>query len=262
VDRAIDPTRGPTPISTSDPTGGPPIRIGSWFQGPTGSGQGGWTAQRFVDHVLTHHRPDGAPALTAAIRAPIPLDTDLRVVEDDDGWRLVDPDATTIMTAAAWTPVFADTDPVSIDEAAEARRRFGEIVADHPVPFCFSCGTQHDSMNVHAGPIGGDRFATDWTVPDWAVDEGDVDHGAAWAALDCTAAWWMGYSRERRLAFTVQYAVEITDRLEPGGTYALVAWSGDHDPEWDGRKRHAASAAFDADGNCVARSVSLWVSVD
>jgi hypothetical protein len=245
-----------------------PIRIGSWFQGPTGSGQGGWTAHRFIERVA--ERTD--EPLTVAIAATIPLDTDLHVIESDDltdetrQWELVAPDGTAIMIASTWEPAFSDTSPVTIEEARAARHRFLETVDEHPVPSCFSCGQLPDSMGVHAGPLDpslGDRFATDWTVPDWAVrDDGNVDPGVLWAAIDCCAAWWVGWSRSRRVALTVQYAVEQRHPLEPGATYALVGWSGDHDPEWDGRKRHAASAAFDADGRCVARSASFWVSID
>ena len=246
-----------------------PVIIPRWFQGPTDSGQGGWTAHRFTERI-------GVP-VTTAIRAPIPLDRELVVergddVIGDDGdasdgeWLLVDRNQdrpVTVMTARSWEPDFPDTAPVSPSEAAGARRRFRQLIDDHPVPYCFSCGTQHDSMNVHAGPLGDGRFATDWRVPDWAVAaDGVVDLGTVWAAIDCTAAWYIGYSRGRRIAVTAQYAVEVTGPIEPDTTYALVGWSGDHDPEWDGRKRHGASAAFAPDGTCVARSVSFWIAVD
>lgn len=241
---------------------GPPIRIGGWFQGPTGSGQGGWTAHRFLDRIA--ERTD--EPMTAAIKAPIPLDTDLHVVGAEAGWGLVDPDGTTIMLATAWTPSFSDTSPVPVEAAREGRQRFLETVEEHPVPSCFSCGQLPDSMGVHAGPLDpsgeDDRYATDWTVPGWAVaSDGTVDAGVLWAAIDCCAAWWVGWSRGRRVALTAQYAVEQLQPLEPGATYALVGWSGDHDPEWDGRKRHAASAAFDESGRCVARSTSFWISI-
>ena len=239
---------------------GDTIRIGGWFQGPTGSGQGGWTAQRFLDAIATH---DARP-MTTAIRAAIPLDVDLAVVSHDDRWELVAPDRTTVLVATEWEPVFAGTSPVTLDDARAARHRFLDTVDEHPVPSCFSCGQLPDSMGVHAGPLGdgSDRFATDWTVPDWAVAaDGSVDPGVLWAAVDCCAAWWVGWSRARRVALTVQYAVQQLHPLEPGATYALVGWGGDQGPEWDGRKRHAASAAFDASGRCVAHSASLWVSV-
>ena len=239
---------------------GDTIRIGQWFQGPTDFGQGGWTAQRFLDRIAEHtERP-----MTVSIAAAIPLEVDLAVVAQGDRWELVAPDGTTIMAVGEWQPGFADTDAITIDAARAARHRFLDTVDEHPVPSCFSCGRLPGSMGVHAGPLadGTDRFATDWTVPDWAVDpDGNVDTGTLWAAIDCCAAWWVGWSRERRVALTVQYAVEEIHPLRPGATYALVGWGGDHDPEWDGRKRHAASAAFDADGRCVARSDSFWVSI-
>ncbi len=236
------------------------IRIGEWFQGPTGSGQGGWTSQRFLAAVSSVC----STPVTAAIRAAIPLEIDLAVRAIDDGWALCAPDDTVVMTASVWAGTYADTEQVSVAAATAARHLFAEVVGEHPVPSCFSCGQLPGSMGVQGGPLddGTDRFATDWTVPDWAVgDDGHVDSGALWAALDCCAAWWVGWSREPRNALTVQYAVEELAPLEPGATYALVGWAGDNVAEWDGRKRHGASAAFDANGNCVARSTSFWVSV-
>ncbi len=252
------------------------VRIPHWFQGPTGSGQGGWTTARFVDII-------GQPA-TVAIRAPIPLDTDLTVVSVETGpgpqrWQLIDnsrsatstnsdsdPTPSVIMEAERWDPNFTTTSAVGIEEARAARKRFPVREADHPVPHCFSCGTQHDSMGVQAGPLPDGRYATDWQAPEWSVGvDGSVDGAVLWAALDCTAAWYVGYEGGNRPAFTVQYAVEVSEAVTPNETYALVAWgtaTGDStNTGWDGRKRAGASAAFNKDGACIARSRSLWVAV-
>lgn len=233
------------------------IRIAGRFQGPTGSGHGGWTAHKVVAAI-------GQPA-TVAIRAPIPIETDLRLLREGDRWLLRDElveEPVIVMEATRWEPDFPSTAPLSIDEAAAARQRFGAGGAAHPVPYCFSCGLQPDSMQVHAGPVGDGRFATDWRVPGWAVGpDGAVDEGAVWAAIDCTAAWYVGCSTTTKVAFTVQYAAEVLEPLDPEGRYALVGWEGDWNGGWNGRKRGAASAAFAADGSCVARSRSLWVAV-
>lgn len=236
-----------------------PIRIESRYQGPTGSGQGGWTANRFAERI-------GVP-VAVSILAPIPLETDLWVDADAAGaqWSLIDGSQDgTIMTATPSGPIIAETTPVDIEAAAAARRRFAHLDERHPVPFCFSCGLQTDSMAVHAAALADDdRYGTDWTVPGWAVAPGGaVDHGALWAALDCTSAWYVCHSRGERTAFTVRFAAEVVEPLEAEQTYALVAWSGAAGADWDGRKRHAAAAAFSSAGSCVAKAESLWVSVD
>ncbi len=234
------------------------IRIPHWFQGPTGSGQGGWTTARFIDII-------GQPS-TVAIRSPIPLDTDLVVEEIKPGqrWNLLDPTtspATVVMQAQRWEPEFFSTTALSIVDAQAARANFPGDDHTHPVPHCFSCGLEDDSMRVHAGPTGDGRFATDWTPPAWATGvDGSVDGAVLWAALDCAAAWFVGYEGRRRPAFTVQYAVEVAKAIQPGEQYALVAWGGDTNDRWDGRKRAGASVAFDANGLCIARSRSLWVA--
>ncbi len=232
-----------------------PIRIATRYQGPSGQGQGGWTAAQFAEAL-----PD---PVTIALRAAVPLDADLHVIDHDGSWRLTAGDGTTVMIAESWRGVLPDTTPVSVDEARAARLRFAHEVTEHPAPNCFSCGAGADAMGVQASPLPDGRFATDWTVPAWAArPDGSVEPGVVWAAVDCTAAWWVTMSDQPRTALTAQLTVEVLEPLEVGATYALVGWGGAGPGGWDGRKRHAASAAFDRDGRCVARSSSFWLSVD
>lgn len=239
------------------------IRVPQRFQGPTGSGQGGWTGYRLAEHM-------GHPA-TVAIRAPIPLDTDLVIVAPDnnggpmaDPWRLTDPAGVTILEATAWEPDCPHTDPVTVADAEAAHRRFPHSEEQHPVPHCFVCGIQPGTMAVRSGPLGDGRFATPWTPPRWTADtDGTVDRAFVWSALDCTAAMFVGCEGGIRSSVTAQLAVEVLAPLFAEQTYALVAWNGNWAAgSWDGRKRGAASAAFDADGNCVARSTSFWIALE
>lgn len=233
-----------------------PIHLGHWFQGPTGQGQGGWTAHRMQQHI-------GEP-VTFALRQPIPLQTDLVVEPVDDAWHLLAPHSEApIMIATRWESIYAETPAVSIADAVAATERFPLAGDLHPVPECFSCGLNADSMRVHAGPLGDGRWATDWHVPAWAVsDDGIVDEGALWAGIDCAAAWYAGCEGGIRRSVTAQLAVEVRAPLVPDETYALVAWAGDYEPGWDGRKRGAASAAFAADGSCVAVARSFWIALE
>lgn len=232
------------------------IVIPGWSQGRTGMGQGGWSSAAFEGAI-------GQP-VSISLKAPIPLDTPLDVTETGEGWRLANGDDV-IMTAAPVTFTYASTEPVSVDDAADARSRFPcANEADHPAPGCYSCGLQAESMQVHPGPLadGTGRFATDWTPPASVCGpDGIVDTNTVWASLDCISGFYVGHHPIRREALTVQYSVEIVEPLRAGEKYVIVAWDGRWTDGWDGRKRGAASAVFDADGSLMARSDSFWVAL-
>ena len=229
------------------------IRIPTEKQGQTGMGQGGWTCWEF-------ERAIGEP-VTISLRRAIPLDVDLHVVGTvDDGWALVDPASPdeAIMEARRWDPTFPTTDPITIAEAESAKNL--HAVHEHPAPHCLSCGVGERTLGVHAGPLPDGRWATPLRFPEWSLVDGEVDEGLVWMAIDCASGWYTSDSGSNPgRGLTVQFAVQIDGPLDPNGDYALVAWHGDHLPDWDGRKRGAAAALFDRDGVCVARSASYWV---
>jgi len=185
-------------------------------------GQGGYTCHQLATAV---DQP-----ITVALRSPIPLETDLMVVAQDDHWQLQDPnDDTVIMEATLWESRFATTEAVSIEDAEQARTKFPLRQADHPAPHCLA----NDA----------------------------VDESLLWMALDCASGWFVSHSAEpSRQAVTVQFAAAIHEAISIETDYALVSWSGNHSPNWDGRKRGAAAALFDEAGTCVAQSTSFWVA--
>ena len=233
------------------------IRVPEHRQGQTGTGQGGWTAQHLAAAV-------GEPA-TVAFRRPIPLETDLEIRDHESGgWVLVDPSAPNLalLEAHRWEPDCSETSAVSIEEAAHAHTQFPLTLDTHPAPRCFSCGLGSDTMAVHSGPLGDGRWATDWRVPDWAIDDnGVVAESVIWSAMDCAAGWYASLEGPHRHAVTVQLAVQLHDPLQPGMEYSLVSWAGDYEPAWERRKRGAAAALFDEAGSCIAQSRSFWVAM-
>jgi hypothetical protein len=225
------------------------VTIEPFFEGPAGSGQGGWTSRQFAEHL------DGPHSI--ALRHHVPLGEQLEVVYGDSV-QLLHGDVL-IMEATPWVPDAVMTEPVSIADAAEARSRFIPFLDDDISMTCFSCGMQPGSMQVHGAALGDGRYATDWVVPEWATTS-LASSGALWSALDCTAAFYVCGSDGERMAYTVQYAVDQRREVAPGERVAIVGWNGDYEPVWDGRKRGAASAAFDADGEVIALARSFWVS--
>lgn len=230
------------------------LTIPKRFQGPTDQGQGGWTAGRLAELI-------GEP-VRVRFRAPIPLDTPLTVELSDDGWSCHNAE-NLVLEAHPWNP--GDTtngEPITIEAAAAARARFPVDPGEHPLPFCFSCGVQPDTMAVHPGPLENQpRFATDWTVPTWAATHDTVDPAVAWAALDCTSGIFAGLYPSFQLAVTGALAVHIARPLIPGERLAIAANDVDDPAGWHGRTRRIAAAAFDETGATVARGLSTWVAL-
>ena len=218
----------------------------------TGLGQGGYTCHQFVQKI--------DEPVTVALRSPIPLETDLEVVAVEERWHLLDPanPTTVILEAQRWQPSYPVTQAVGIDQAHAARDAFVLGPDEHPAPDCPSCGIGPDSLRVHPGPLGDGRWATPLRMP-----TGPVDESLVWMAIDCAAGRYVSYAgTDPRSAVTVQLAVDVIGPIEPDTEYVLVAWHGDYDTHWDGRKRGAAAAMFDRGGACVAQSRSFWLALD
>ncbi len=231
------------------------IRLDDWQEGPPGSGQGGLTAYRFCAVV--------GQELSVRFHAPIPIGIDLVVDRDDatGGYTLTD-EANETLILSGHPHRFDSPPPASLTVAeAEAARRRAATMTDLPrLPTCFSCGVERESMGVHPGPLADGRFATDLTPPDWALAaDGTVEPWAFWAALDCSAGLMMAAGPDGRVAVTGNYQLKMHQSAVVPGTFAVVAVP--VDDGWDGRKRRAASAAFDAAGNLVAQATSLWISI-
>lgn len=224
------------------------IVVESRFCGVAGMGQGGYLAG------LVAGRRNGPFQID--FRNPIPLDAEMSFEDTAKGVRLVH-DGKPIIEAKPGEPVSRAPEFVPIDEAALARDR-AEANSLAIVSTCFSCGTRPDTLRMHAGPVGDGRFATPYTPPAWVAPEGTVEPSFVWAPLDCAAGWSLSWDPPRPRAVTGMLTMEILDDVLPHHDYVIVA---DYDGPWKTRTRRAWSALYTADGDLVARSESLWVSL-
>lgn len=235
------------------------FRMNNWEQGPVDIGHGGLAAFRFCGLTGVN--------LSIRLHQPIPIDTELVVTESDDGFVAsilgCDGPPTVILSGAERPFEHNATDPVPTAEAHSARQRTTVRAETHNAPNCMACGLGAHSMLVHPGPLGDGRYATDLTPPAWTVDDaGGVDPMVFWTALDCVAGIFVNHSDGFRRAVTAQFHVRASAKPIQPGTFSLVAFDPTEEPGWQGRKRRASSAAFDADGNLVAVANSFWISVD
>jgi hypothetical protein len=146
--------------------------------------------------------------------------------------------------------------PVSFADARElavAARRDPE---EHPCPGCFVCGPSRspgDGMRLFPERVPGrDEFAAAWHVENAGAEY-------VWAALDCPSSAPMNLSEAPfegpcvlgRITALVARDVEI------GEPCVVMAWR----EAVDGRKLHAASGVYGADGALVGAARATWIRI-
>ena len=221
------------------------MRIPARFNGPPGTGNGGWCAGVFATAAGARI---GGGGVQVTLRVPPPLDTtlDLR-----DGTILA---GDTLV--AEVTPV-ADTGgtvaPVEFGEAVTAAREYSGFTG-HPFPSCYVCGPDRepgDGLRIFPGPLPGDRTAAPWTVPD------DICAETMWAALDCPGGW-TAIGASGRPFVLGRIAAAVGGLPGPGARCVVVgALSG-----MDGRKATVDSAVYGPDGRRLARARATWLALD
>src|SRR5215203_2274366 len=226
-----------------------PVVIARRFNGPPGSGHGGYSAG--CAGVLV-----GAPAAEVTLRRPPPLETPLAVERSDGAVALSDGGRVVAEARPAALSIVAPA-PVRMDEAAAASARF-EWQDDHPFPTCFGCGPDRDpadALCLFTGPVGDGRFAVPWTPPAWTGD-GVVEPVFAWAALDCPSSAPVHGTISAPVVLG-RLTVAIEGPIEVGAPHVIQAWL----ERSDGRKRHTAVAIFTANGERRACGRAVWVEL-
>ena len=241
------------------------------FCGPTGSGNGGYTAgllaERFATTDTSSRQAPDCPVIEVTLRRPPPLDTDLKVEHLAEGpvTRLLDGEA--LVAEARCTD--EELQPVEEVSAARAREAMAAYpgLRSHPFPRCFVCGPERDEgdgLRIFPGPVGDGRVASAWVPHESLAEASDlldpgvqrVSRGTAWAALDCVGGWTTDL--EGRPMVLGQIAACV-DALPVIGEPHVVVGA---ELSTDGRKTFTASTVYDSDGRIVARARHTWIAVD
>jgi hypothetical protein len=226
-----------------------PVVIDARFNGPPGSGHGGYSAG--CAGVLVD-----APAAQVTLRRPPPLRTPLTVRRDGPAVELLDGGVVVVAAAPAELAVDAPA-PATPAEAAAASERFA-WAHDHPFPTCFGCGPRRDradALCLFTGPLGDGRFAVPWTPPPWAGDD-QVDPLIAWAALDCPSSAPVHGTISAPVVLG-RFTVALERPIAVGEPHVIQSWL----ERSDGRKRHTAVTIHDAAGERRASARAVWVEL-
>lgn len=221
------------------------------FNGPRGSGNGGYTSGLLADRL------DGA--VEVSLRAPVPLDEPLELLADDDGsLRLLRGEAPIAEARPLPSLEVAVPAPVGLEEARRAAESY-RAPSDGLFSHCFVCGPARgeDCFEVFAGPVEGrELVATPWTPPAWAAEEGgEVRPEFIWAALDCPTYFASHLEGELTLSMLVRQRAEMLAPVRAGEEHVVLAWP----IEREGRKRLAGAAVLSAEGEALAVADALLV---
>ena len=216
------------------------IVIDRRYRGPLRSANGGYAAGRLAAFV------DGPAEVT--LRLPPPLDRPLAVAAVDGRLLLLDGEAV-VAEARAQAPELDPPAAVSLEEAADAATRHVRMGAEE-FSECFTCGVRpDDGLCIHVGPVAGrDVHAALWTAR-------EVSPEVVWAAIDCPGAWAVGGPGRGEIVLGRMNA-EIRRLPEVGEQCVVVAWPLGE----DGRKLHAGTALFSAEGELLALARQTWIA--
>jgi hypothetical protein len=231
------------------------LTIDPRYNGPNTSGNGGWVAGSLA-------RLLGTESVSVSLRAPAPLAVPMLVRWQDDGTVRLENDGV-LVAEAGRSDLELDVPKAPNPDEAEAAgimaRKAGAHAANGPYARCFSCGSaRSDGLRIVPGPVGEDGIvATTWTPPSFAVDaSGRLSVEATWAALDCSAGFaWMQRLGAATAIITARMTAVIDQPLQVDRGYTVIGWP----IAQDGRKLHAGTAIFDANGRVQARSRQLWL---
>lgn len=218
------------------------MQIPARYNGPPGSGNGGWSAGAFA--VSSGFTVGGEP-LEVTLRKPPPLDTPLTVA----GGSVLDPDGVLIAQVGPAGPVGEPVAPASYDEAAAVSTAYPGFTS-HPFPTCYVCGPERpDGLRLFPGFLSDERSAAPWTVP------ADVSVPTVWAALDCPGGW--SALHTGRTFVLGRIAARISVMPEPGWDCVVVGRA----DAIDGRKAFTSSTVYSPDGDPLGTARATWIQV-
>ncbi|MHA4949206.1 hypothetical protein ACX27O_17960 [Micromonospora sp. SD19] len=214
------------------------MRIESRYNGPAGSGNGGWSAGTFAAAA------GGSGPVEVTLRRPPPLETELTLI----GGEVRDPTGELVAEVRAAGVVDAVVPPVDLETAVAAATRYPGLV-EHPFPSCYVCGPQRvDGLRIFPGRLPDGRTAAPFRAP------AKVSAATVWAALDCPGGWAvLAPGRPYllgRIAAVVAALPRPDDECVVTGALLRV----------DGRKALVHTSLYGPDGALLGAARATWIA--
>lgn len=229
------------------------LRIARRFNGPEGIANGGLAAGLVARQVDV--------PVAVRLSKPVPLETDLTVVQADvaDRWDVRDGDLVVASASKAAELTLAPPLVPSYEEAVNAAKTYPGLGSPR-FSGCFVCGAGRpnaDGLSIFSGRLAQPNMvAAPWTpATDLADAHGQVRSEVVWAALDCPG--YFAAFADQRYALLGELSVRVDAPVIAGEPYVVLGWTIAH----EGRKRRAGTALLDTEGRCLAVGQATWIEV-
>ncbi|TDC36050.1 hypothetical protein E1211_14535 [Micromonospora sp. 15K316] len=214
------------------------MRIESRYNGPPGSGNGGWSAGVFAAEA-------GPGPVEVTLRRPPPLETTLALVDGE----VRDPAGQVVAEVRPGAPVDAVVPPVDRATAVDAATRYPGLV-EHPFPGCYVCGPERtDGLRIFPGRLADGRTAAPFRAPE------QVTGATAWAALDCPGGW--SVIAPGRPYVLGRMAARVIRLPEPGDECVVTGVT----VAVEGRKARVHTSLYGPDGALLAAARATWIAL-
>jgi len=227
-----------------------PIQIASRFNGPPGTGNGGYSAGLIAGAIGT--------GVNVRLAQPVPLELDLTVTPiAEQRWEVHAGSTLIAMAQATQIEVEVPEAPSWVEAFGVAKHFTG--FTQHVYPACFVCGPERaagDGLRIFPGSVPGGRlFAAPWQ-PDASLGDGTgkVRPEFVWASLDCP-----GYfaSLDPKPGLMGELAVRIGQLPRVDERCVVTSWR----IAGEGRKHRVGTALFGAEGQCLAHGIATWIEL-
>lgn len=244
------------------------LTIPAQFRGPPMSGNGGYVAGAVAERFPVSPGAAEDAAVQVTLRAPIPLDTPMRLECSDEshlrvllGERLIaEAEPARLAVTVPTPPSYADA-LAARPGSPSLRKRPDAIIPGstgfHPV--CACCGAdvaEGEGLRVFAAPVPGfDGVAAAWRPhPAFGDSDGLLPERLVWTALDCPGQF-AYLAAGIRTGLLGRMTARVIRPVPVDADYVVVGWR----QEVERRKHFAGTALIDGDGNVCAVSRQTWI---
>jgi hypothetical protein len=244
------------------------VIIPARFRGPPSSGNGGYVAGVLAERFPAAVKTGDEAAIEVTLRAPVPLDTPLRLEPAEErqlrlmlGDQLIaEAEPTRLSLAVPTPPALADAREAR-DRSPSFYRGVNPLVPDgtgfHPV--CVCCGADvaaDQGLHVYAAPVAGFAgVAAAWRPPQaFATAAGTLPESIVWTALDCPGQF--AYMVDGiRTGLLGRMTGRVLRPVPVEADYVIIGWR----LEIERRKHFAGTALVDATGELYAYARQTWI---